>query len=408
MAQPNVGRPRPFRHVPPVGVPLRLGDLGRGLAALLAPQAALDRFQAALAAATGSATCHLVSSGRAALALILAALKTVSDRHRVLLPAYGCPTTVQAVLAAGLEPVFCDVSPHSLDLDRAALARLAGPDLLAVVPVHLYGLAQDVGDLLALGEQTGFFVIEDAAQAFGARFGGQMVGTRGHAGLYSLGRGKNLPAGHGGVLVGRGEIAPTLDAAVRRLPPPPRRRGLGELALAAGYGLATRPAGWWFVVRSPLNPADEGMDLAALPPIRPRQLGAVAAGIGDAILVRLGGVQATARRYAETLVSELRDVTGLSWPQILPASEPVFLRLPVVAADRALADRLFDRLHRAGIGVSRSYRRTLPDLYAATLPAQRAAYPGADKLATDLLTLPVNAYLKPADLARVVDICRSI
>ncbi|NIN99724.1 MAG: nucleotide sugar aminotransferase, partial [Anaerolineae bacterium] len=107
--------------------------------------------------------CHLVASARVALSVILLGLKRLSDRSQVVVPAYCCPTVVQSVLKADLEPVLCDVSVQTLDLDRAALSRLISDEVLAIVPAHLYGLAQDVRDLLAIGQEYGIFVIEDAA-----------------------------------------------------------------------------------------------------------------------------------------------------------------------------------------------------------------------------------------------------
>jgi dTDP-4-amino-4,6-dideoxygalactose transaminase len=124
------------------------------------------------------------------------------------------------------------------------------------------------------------------------------------------------------------------------------------------------------------------------------------------MLVRLQQVQAVAKRNAATLLAELGAVNGLSWPEIPPGAEPAFLRLPVVVANTARTNRLFAALHGAGIGVSRSYQRSLPDLYAGLLPTRIEDFPGARKLARDLLTLPVHPGVGAADLARMVKICR--
>jgi dTDP-4-amino-4,6-dideoxygalactose transaminase len=77
----------------------------------------------------------------------------------------------------------------------------------------------------------------------------------------------------------------------------------------------------------------------------------------------------------------------------------------VVAVNTALADRLYTELHGTGIGVSRSYTRSLPDLYAGVLPARSDEFPGAAKLASDLLTLPIHLGVEVADLARTIEIC---
>jgi len=377
----------------------------------------VEQFRSALHARTGGRNCSLVSSGRAALTLILLALRRLSARSRVIVPAYSCPTVVQAVLEAGLVPVLCDVAPQTLDLDRGAIGRLVGPDILAIVSVHLYGWAQDVRDLLSLGEQYGIFIVEDAAQAFGASFEGRMVGTRSDAGLYSLGRGKCVPAGHGGVIVSSERCAGAIDEVTRSIASKPGEGGpshvqvspaprwdLSSLALLAGYGLATRPAGWWLVVRTPLNPADEGMDAGALPPISLRGMSATTAGIGASLLGRIDREQAIRRRHAARLIDGLRDLGSVAIPEIAPGAEPAFLRLPVVMNDGANANRLFAELGRRGIGVSRSYRRSLADLFSGRLGTNPVDFPGASRLAECLLTLPTHSYLQERDIDTIFNV----
>jgi dTDP-4-amino-4,6-dideoxygalactose transaminase len=381
--------------------------------ALFRPEDELEELRSAILERTGSPSCHLLTSARAALSLVLLGLKRLSDRPQVIVPAYTCPTVPQSVLTAGLEPVFCDVAPETLDLDRSALSRLLdrqGAQVLAIVPAHLYGLAQDVGDLLAIGRQAGIVVIEDAAQAFGAAFAGRMVGTRGEVGLYSLGRGKCIPAGHGGVLVAGDErVAAAVDEVLHeviaagdgssRLP-----ADLKALALFGAYGLATRPLGWWFVARTPLNPAEEGMDWSTLPPIHLRRLSPVQAGLGVSILKRLDRLQSVSRQNARRLMAQVAEFDFVGLPHLLPEAEPVFLRLPIVVDSEERANRLFDRLWQEGIGVSRSYLRTLPDLTGfgnLSGPAAQREFPGASRLAACLLTLPTHAYLREGDFAAV-------
>jgi dTDP-4-amino-4,6-dideoxygalactose transaminase len=315
---------------------------------------------------------------------------------------------VQSVLAAGLEPVFCDVSEQTLDLDRTYLGNLVGPDVLAVVPVHLYGLAHDVTDLLDIGREHGIFVVEDAAQAFGARFAGRMVGTWGDAGLFSLGRGKCIPAGHGGVVVCQERCAQAIDRVMHQRVAPGRRRAIRTLARYSGYGLATRPLAWWFVSRSPLNPATILDDCATLPPIELRTMSPVHAGLGAAILGRLERIQDMRQRNALKLMAELAPLDIATVPRIPAGSVPAFLRLPVVARAPELAEQLFRLLSRAGIGVSRSYRRALPDVCGPVVHADGREYPGADQLAACLLTLPTHEYLTEADLAQTANVFRAL
>jgi perosamine synthetase len=403
----STGKNRSFRHVPPTAVPAARTDLWSGLAALADREGALERFRSALMNRAGSSHCYLVSSGRAALTVILMGLKRLNGGSRVILPAYGCPTVPQAVLSAGLQPVFCDVCPETLDLDASALKRLVSKDVLAIVQVHLYGLAQDVEPLLEMGREHEIFLIEDAAQAFGATLRGCQVGTIGDAGLYSLGRGKCLPTGHGGVIVAQERCAAAIGEVIRESVRPSPSWDVGSLALFLGYGLATHPRGWWFVTRSPLDPARRATDLQSLRPIRLTGLSAVQAGIGASILGRVDAVQAVRRRNASLLMNALSGFYFVSFPEISQGAEPVFLRLPIVVDDEERADRLLDLLRRRGIGAGRPYRIPLPYLLDDAPQLEDRDFPGASLLSSRLLTLPTHPYLDEDDIDRIAGTFRA-
>lgn len=394
---------KPFlRHLPPTAVRIKSRDVWHGFTASMDGKQALEDFRSGLIRQIGNPNCYLVSSGRAGLALILMSLKQQSGRTKVAVPAYVCPTVVQSVLKAGLEPIFCDLSPENLDLDRQALGQLIDSSLLAVIPVHLYGWAQDIRDLIALGSREGFYVIEDAAQAFGAKFCGRMVGTRGDAGYYSLGRGKCIPVGHGGVITIQEQYAPALAEVIETNIPENHRLDVDTLALFLGYAVATHPTGWYFLSRTSWNPADAGMDVEELPPIGINGLSGVKAGIGSSILERLEQIQEGCRVRSRLLIEQLSGFDFVQVPQIQPEAEPVFLRLPIVLEDEKIANRVFENLSQAGIGVSRSYSRTIPDLYAQDFPTNGKEYPGASQLAACLLTLPTHAYVRETDIERIV------
>jgi hypothetical protein len=187
------------------------------------------------------------------------------------------------------------------------------------------------------------------------------------------------------------------------------REGISALALFTGYGLATRPAGWWFIVRTPMNPADDGMDIESLPPIQLRALSAAQAGVGMSILGRLDGIQSVWRRNARLLKERLAEFEFVTLPKATGGADPAFLRLPIVVDQVAGAEVLFDLLWQQGIGVSKSYVRTLEDLYSDRLPVtpfrtgpvDEGRYPGAIKLASCLLTLPTHTYLTEEDIDRI-------
>ena len=145
-----------------------------------------------------------VSSGKAALALVLRALnRLVPDKREVVIPAYTCFSVPSAVIKAGLTPVPCDVDSLTFDYDLSMLPRFIGERTLCVVSCHLFGIAANVQAVRAMCGERGVFVVEDAAQAMGVEIDGTKLGTQGDVGFFSLGRGKNITCGSGGIVLTR-------------------------------------------------------------------------------------------------------------------------------------------------------------------------------------------------------------
>jgi dTDP-4-amino-4,6-dideoxygalactose transaminase len=102
---------------------------------------------------------------------------------------------------AGAQVVLCDVDPHTLDYDFDQLQRIVDHETLCIVSPHLLGQTADIRRTKSIAKPFGVPVIEDAAQAMGRKTKEGCVGTLGDVGFFSLGRGKNVTAGSGGVIV---------------------------------------------------------------------------------------------------------------------------------------------------------------------------------------------------------------
>ena len=141
-----------------------------------------------------------VSSGTEAITLALKALG-VGPGDEVIVPANSFIATAEGVALAGATPRPVDVDPATQLMTAEIVARHIGPATRAVVPVHLYGETVDMDPIVALARAAGLFVIEDTAQAHGARYHGRRVGTLGDAGCFSFYPTKNLGAwGDGGAV----------------------------------------------------------------------------------------------------------------------------------------------------------------------------------------------------------------
>ncbi len=158
--------------------------------------------------------CIGVNSGTDALQLALWACD-IGPGDEVITVAHTAVATAAAIRLTGATPVFVDIDPVTYTLDPAGLAAALTPRTKAIVPVHLYGHPAALAEILAFAQQHALRVIEDCAQAHGARYQGQLVGTLGDLGCFSFYPTKNLGAlGDGGAVVSRD---PALIERVRQL-----------------------------------------------------------------------------------------------------------------------------------------------------------------------------------------------
>ena len=153
----------------------------------------VDGLERELASMIGVEHAIGVSSGTDALLVVLMALG-IGPGDEVITPTFSFFATAGCVSRLGATPVFVDVDPVTLAADPDAVARAITPKTRAIMPVHLFGLCADMDALQAVATRAGVPMIEDAAQAIGARKGDRQAGTFGLAGCFSFFPSKNLGA----------------------------------------------------------------------------------------------------------------------------------------------------------------------------------------------------------------------
>ncbi|HKD92634.1 MAG TPA: DegT/DnrJ/EryC1/StrS family aminotransferase [Terriglobales bacterium] len=147
--------------------------------------------------------CHFAlgcASGTDAVLLALRAVG-VTAGDEVIVPSFTFVATAGMVAWLGAKPVFADIDIATFNLDVRSVTRCTTPRTKAIVPVHLFGLTADMDPLLALGRERGIAVVEDAAQAIGAKYHGRSAGTLAEIGSFSFYPTKNLGAGGDGGLI---------------------------------------------------------------------------------------------------------------------------------------------------------------------------------------------------------------
>lgn len=160
----------------------------------------VSRFEEAFAHKVGAKYGVACSSGTAALHMALAALKLQKD-DEVILPTFTMIATMNAILFVGAKPVLVDSCPETWNMNVRQVAQKITKRTRVILPVHIYGHPVDMDPILDLAKQHNVHVVEDAAEAHGARYKGKVVGNLGHAGAFSFFANKVLVTGEGGMTV---------------------------------------------------------------------------------------------------------------------------------------------------------------------------------------------------------------
>lgn len=162
------------------------------------PQVA--EFERRFSEFTGAAHAVATSSCTTALHTAVAALE-LSTGDEVVVPAFTWVASANVVEYQGARPVFCDIDLETFNLDPAALEAAVGPRTVGLLPVHLFGLCAEMDHVMRLARTRSLWVVEDAACAFGASYGGHHAGIIGDAGAFSFHPRKSITTGEGGMLV---------------------------------------------------------------------------------------------------------------------------------------------------------------------------------------------------------------
>lgn len=335
---------------------------------------ATRRFEDALRERLGVPYVLGVATGTAALHLALEALGAPAG-YEAIVPSLTFVATVQAVLAAGLRPVFCEVRADTLTIDVEDAERLVTPQTAAIVPVHYGGVSCEMDALIDLARRRGVRLVEDAAHAFGSTDAGIPVGTRGDIGCFSFDPIKNITCGEGGAVVTRDE---TLALRVQR------RRNLGI------------DRDGWTRLRS------GRADYEVWGPGYRYHLSNVNAAIGLAQLRRAESFRARRQAVVRAYDAALAGLDGIA-PVTRP-SEAVFPFTYAIRIAGGRRDALLAHLRARGIGAGIEY---FPNHLQPAFAAFRRPMPRTERLFEEIMSLPLHAELDPDEIAQVIEGVRS-
>ncbi len=318
----------------------------------------VEAFEGEFAAACGARHAAGVGTGTDAIALILRALG-IGPGDEVITSPLSAAFSALAIVMAGARPVFADIDPARMTIDRAAIERAISPRTRAVMPVHLYGQAADMAAIERIAERHHLAIVEDCCQAHLASAEGRPVGTIGVAGAFSFYPTKNLGAlGDGGAVVTRD---PALADRIKRL-----RNG----------GQTTRYRHEEAGVNSRLDEMQAAVLRARLP--------------------LLGGW--TRRR--RVLAARYRDGLAAAPVQVLPERDPGHVYHLFVVRAVGNRDALQSHLAQRGVETLIHYPVSIVD-QPAMAPAAPTPCPAAAQACREILSLPLHHAMTTDDVDAV-------
>lgn len=380
--------------IPPVGTPIGIKDLLAGLCA----RGAEEAFCQVIGKQMGRRFVLLANSGTAAYFLILEALKRLSPKREVILPAYTAPSLILPILKAGLHPRLCDISLETFNMDLEVLQEVITEDTLAITMVHMFGLP----NWFASHPREGPFLVEDIASAQGSTLHGRPVGSFGDVSFVSFNRGKNFATvSGGGIGTDREDIYRLLKGETEQyLRRPPLRTKVEIIIKAFALSLAVRP--WFYtpfrrlISRFRYQGLHTSFDLYAYTRFQ--------AGMGLSALRKADLIFNKRFENGLFLYRSLSGTRGLIVPRIPDGSLPAFNQFPFLVEEVSKRERIVAALIEGGIEATTLYPQPIHRVYDLGYQRDKDSFPKASYLSERLILIPTHPYMTRKYLEKGVEI----
>lgn len=396
------------RTLPPAAAPLSSRDFINGLFGLFNGRREIERFSNEIRTYFGVKHCFLVSSGRAALSLILSALHDLyPDRNEVIIPAYTCFSVPASIVRAGLKIRLCDIDAETLDFDYNQLNFLLSNKkfsscnnrFLCIVPTHLFGIPSDIKRAKTIISDRDIPIIEDAAQAFGAEDKKLMLGTHGDVGFFSLGRGKAFSTVEGGViLTNRDDIAGRLAEKMAAIDCVNIIHLLALIVKAAALCIFTRPFLFWVPSIMSFLRLGETIYEPAYPI---RRYSAFQAGLSRNWIEKINHFKKIRRKIVQKWINVAKVKNLYAYIQKRGVKYDL-IRFPIRFDDASQRNRVLLRSSEFGLGIMPGYQTSIKRISSLEEYLGDQNCPQADRTAHILMTFPVHPFIEQRDINKIM------
>lgn len=374
----------------------------------------IDKFEREFASYIGTKYAIGVGSGRMGLYLILKAME-FNRGDEIILPSYNFYAVPAMVILCNLRPVFVDINRETCNIDVNLIEEKITPRTKAIIATHIYGQPCEIESILDIAKRHNLKVIEDCVQTCGAEYKKRKVGSFGDASSFSLAMSKNIPCFGGGMITTNDAILfKKIKALIEDYRYPNWMKLLRDVVFGSLAYLGLRPKIFPWTIYPAIKLADlfglgimhrameEKITLFShLPAQYKLRLANLQAAVGLTQLPRLDKVIQSIRNNAEFLTEQLRNVSNIKIPKIIPEVKSSYLYYRIEVEDRA---KVIKRLLRCGIDTQREYLSACSNL--SIFSDFSADCPVSEEVCVKSLEIPNNQYLKKEDLLYIANTIR--
>ena len=321
------------------------------------------------------------------------------------MPSYTAPSLVLPIRKAGLTPILAEMSQTTLNADASFLLEKITNRTLAVLPVHMYGLASDTDILAGELHNTCVYTIEDACSSLGTLVSGRQSGTWADIGFYSFNRGKNMATLTGGAFSTEDDdLARDVNASICKYPAPLFSKRLRNAASSWALAAAVRP-----VIYTALYPLVSQFKYTELhTDFVVTQYSNFQARIGRRILSQFERITQCRRKNAAFVRDSLENIEGIVLPKELEGSVPVYNQCPILLPDPEIRHTIHSRILDTGLEATLLYPDPVHRVYSDIWDGVGVdPFPNATSISERLLLIPVHPLIPRSFLSTAVDIIRT-
>jgi len=316
---------------------------------------------------------YVLPTGSGTAALELACALLLKRGHEVILPSFTFTSCANAILLAGAKPIFADIDINTYNLDPVEIEKKITKKTKAIMVVHYAGMACDMDKIMQIANENNLYVIEDAAHALGASYGGKSLGTIGDIGCFSFHGTKNAASGEGGAFV-------TNEKEIFKNAEIIREKGTNRSSFMRGE---RKKYSWVKVGRSLI--LSDILSAIALEQIK-----------------KLDKITSLRQKNAQFFLKKLKRISSkIILPVVSAGTEPNW-HIFAIRAPRLLRDKIIKALRNFGIEASFHYLPLHQSQMGKKLGYKAKDLPVSEEVASTLIRLPMHPKLKKSEMDYIV------